>query len=66
MNSNALIIFLLGMLGFLAFKPDQFYENGKLKSWQGINFDNIDTLYNVYVYAIVLAIFAHYITKKKT
>lgn len=60
MNSNPFLIFLVAMMGFYLIKPQQFYSNGKLKTWHDINLDRPETLYNIYVYAIVVAIFAHY------
>lgn len=65
MNSNAFTIFFLCMLAFVVMKPHQFYdETGRLKSWQAINFDRVETLYNIYVYAAAAAIISYYVTKK--
>jgi hypothetical protein len=66
MNSQALTIFFLGMIAFFFLKPQQFYnEEGKLKTWHHINLDRPETLYNIYVFAIGLAIAAHFIAKNK-
>lgn len=55
---------MLGMIAFLVIKPKQFYdERGNLKTWKQINFDRIDTLYNIYVYAIVLAFISFHMSK---
>ena len=61
MNSKPFSIFLLAMAMFFILKPKQFYVNDKLKSWQDINFDKPETLYNIYVYAVIVAIIAHYV-----
>lgn len=68
MDSNAITIFFLGMLVFIMLKPKHFYkEDGvTFKCWRDINFDDMDTLFNIYVYAVVVAIFSHYVCKAKT
>jgi len=65
MKSNTFILFFLGMLMFVMMKPRQFYkEDGKtLRCWRDIDFDHTETLFNIYIYSVALAVFSYYVSK---
>jgi hypothetical protein len=53
------------MLMFVMMKPRQFYkEDGKtLRCWRDIDFDHTETLFNIYIYSVALAVFSYYVSK---
>ena len=54
------------MLAVFIIKPNEIYkEDGEtLKGYDEIDFDNIESLYNIYVISICLAIISFYISKE--
>jgi hypothetical protein len=70
MNKNNLIqtiiIYIIGMLAIFVIKPDEIYqEDGEtLKGWDEIDFDNVETLYNIYIISIIWAFVSFYISSE--
>ena len=63
---NCLLIFLLGIFLVIFIKPKKFYkEDGKtFKCWKEIDINDVDTLYNIYVYFILLGFFSYYLANE--
>lgn len=63
---QTLIIYIFSMSAVFIIKPLEIYkEDGEtLKGYEEIDFDNIESLYNIYVISICLAIISFYISKE--
>lgn len=63
---QTLIIYIVGMLSVFIIKPLEIYkEDGEtLKGWEEIDFDNTESLYNIYIISICLAILSFYISNE--
>ena len=63
---QTLIIYIFSMLAVFIIKPNEIYkEDGEtLKGYEEIDFDNIESLYNIYILSICLAIISFYISKE--
>ena len=63
---QTLIIYIFSMLAVFIIKPNEIYkEDGEtLKGYEEIDFDNIESFYNIYVISICLAIISFYISKE--
>jgi hypothetical protein len=63
---QTLIIYIVGMLAVFIIKPHEIYkEDGEtLKGWEDIDFDNAETLYNIYVISSCLAVASFYISNE--
>lgn len=63
---QTIIIYIIGMLAIFVIKPEEIYqEDGEtLKGWEEIDFDNIDTLYNIYIISIIWAFISFYISSE--
>jgi hypothetical protein len=63
---QTLIIYIVGMLAVFIIKPLEIYrEDGEtLKGWEEIDFDNTESLYNIYVISVCLAIISFYISNE--
>jgi hypothetical protein len=63
---QTLIIYIIGMLAVFIIKPPDIYrEDGEtLKGWEEIDFDNTESLYNIYVISICLAVSSFYISNE--
>jgi hypothetical protein len=62
--SKALIYYLFAMFAILMIKPKGFYHNdGKtLKGWKEIDFNNTDSLCNIYIYAVIIGIVCYHLS----
>ena len=68
-NSNliqTLIIYFVSMSAIFIIKPIEIYkEDGEtLKGYEEIDFDKIDSLYNIYIISICLAIISFFISNE--
>jgi len=63
---QTLIIYIVSMLAVFIIKPSEIYkEDGEtLKGWEEIDFDNTESLYNIYVISVCLAIISFYISNE--
>jgi hypothetical protein len=62
---NAIIIYIISMYVLINLKPIGIYDhNNKIKSWESININNPVTLHNIYIYALLCAIFSHYVARE--
>jgi hypothetical protein len=63
---QTIIIYIIGMLAIFVIKPEEIYqEDGEtLKGWEEIDFDNIETLYNIYIISIIWAFISFYISSE--
>jgi hypothetical protein len=63
---QTLIIYIVGMVAVFIIKPPEIYrEDGEtLKGWEEIDFDNAESLYNIYVISICLAVTSFYISNE--
>ena len=63
---QTLIIYIFSMSAVFIIKPLEIYkEDGEtLKGYEEIDFDNIESLYNIYILSICLAIISFYISKE--
>ncbi len=63
---QTLIIYIFSMSAVFIIKPPEIYkEDGEtLKGYEEIDFDNIESLYNIYILSICLAIISFYISKE--
>lgn len=63
---QTIIIYIIGMLAIFVIKPEEIYqEDGEtLKGWEEIDFDNIETLYNIYIISITWAFVSFYISNE--
>jgi len=63
---QTLIIYIVSMLAVFIINPSEIYkEDGEtLKGWGEIDFDNTESLYNIYVISICLAIISFYISNE--
>jgi hypothetical protein len=54
------------MLAVFIIKPPEIYkEDGEtLKGWEEIDFDNAESLYNIYVISVCLAVASFYISNE--
>jgi hypothetical protein len=54
------------MLAVFIIKPSEIYkEDGEtLKGWEEIDFDNAESLYNIYVISVCLAVASFYISNE--
>jgi len=63
---QTLIIYIFSMLAVFIIKPNEIYkEDGEtLKGYNEIDFDNIESFYNIYIISICLAIISFFISKE--
>lgn len=63
---QTLIIYIVGMLAVFIIKPPEIYkEDGEtLKGWEEIDFDNAESLYNIYVISVCLSVASFYISNE--
>jgi hypothetical protein len=61
---QTLIIYIVSMMAVFIIKPPDIYkEDGEtLKGWEEIDFDNTESLYNIYVLSICLAVVSFFIS----
>jgi hypothetical protein len=64
--TQTLIIYLVSMLAVLIIKPPEIYkEDGEtLKGWDEIDFDNTESLYNIYIISIFFALASFFISSE--
>lgn len=63
---QTLIIYIISIVAVLIIKPPEIYrEDGEtLKGWEEIDFDNTESLYNIYIISICLAVCSFYISNE--
>ena len=63
---QTLLIYIISMSAIFIIKPLEIYkEDGEtLKGWEEIDFDNIESLYNIYIISICLAFTSFYISNE--
>jgi hypothetical protein len=63
---QTLIIYFVSMSAIFIIKPIEIYkEDGEtLKGYEEIDFDKIDSLYNIYIISICLAIISFFISNE--
>jgi hypothetical protein len=63
---QTLIIYIVSMLAILIIKPSEIYkeDDETLKGWEEIDFDNTESLYNIYIISICLAVISFYISNE--
>ena len=63
---QTLIIYFISMSAIFIIKPSEIYkEDGEtLKGWEEIDFDNAESLYNIYVISVCLAVASFYISNE--
>lgn len=61
---QTLIIYTIGMFAVFIIKPSEIYKEDyiTLKGWEEIDFNNTESLYNIYIISICLAIISFYIS----
>jgi len=63
---QTLIIYIVSMLAVFIIKPPEIYKEDSetLKGWEEIDFDNTESLYNIYVISGCLAIVSFFISNE--
>ena len=63
---QTLIIYFISMSAIFIIKPSEIYkEDGEtLKGWEEIDFEKTESLYNIYIISIFLAIISFFISNE--
>jgi hypothetical protein len=63
---QTLIIYFISMSAIFIIKPSEIYkEDGEtLKGWEEIDFEKTESLYNIYIISICLAIISFFISNE--